>query len=118
MNKKVVMVVMILLMLGSLFFAVTGVKMHKKVAYEEDKYHSLQAEYFNIRKITRDNAAEGSELNQQLIEIQQYPSELLRLKLVGVGKILTGIYLLLFGILMALMMMPHKLAAVIKGKKK
>ena len=38
------------------------------------------------------------------------------LKLVGVGKILTGIFILLLGILLALIMMPVRLAAMI-GKK-
>ena len=55
--------------------------------------------------------------NNQQVEIANYPSELLRLKLVGVGKILTGIYILLFAILMALIMMPIRLGKIIKGKK-
>jgi len=42
----------------------------------------------------------------------------LRLKLIGVGKILTGIYVLLFGILIALIMMPMRLAQFMKGSKK
>ncbi len=45
-----------------------------------------------------------------------YPSELLRLKLVGIGKILTGIFILLLEILMALVMMPMRLGKIIKQK--
>ncbi|MGK0231992.1 MAG: hypothetical protein ACI9P9_000063 [Patescibacteria group bacterium] len=119
MNKqKVLMGVMVLLFLFSLFFAIEGLKMHKQVAIEEDRFHSLQAKYFDTVKSERDSAASGSELSNQLVEIQQYPSELLRLKLEGVEKILTGIYILLFGILIALMMIPVRLGMIINGKKK
>lgn len=101
----------------SFIYAIAGVSMHNKVSIEESKFHVLQDEYFSLDKFTRDNAATDSELNSKLVEIQQYPSELLRLKLVGVGKILTGIYALLFAILIALVMMPVRLAQEIKKKK-
>jgi ABC-type phosphate/phosphonate transport system permease subunit len=114
---KPIMLVMVLLMLVSIIFASQGVVMHTQVSDEEAKFHGLQGEYFNLDKQTRDSAPEGSELNQDLVEIKNYPSELLRLKLVGVGKLLTGIYVLLFGILIALVMMPVRLAKLIKKKK-
>lgn len=113
---KPMMMVMALLMLLSLVFAVIGVSMHQKVKKEEVKFHALQDNYFNNDKATRDGAASGSQLTEQLKDIKNYPSELLRLKLVGVGRILVGIYILLFAILMALVMMPKRLAAVIKNK--
>lgn len=112
MKKPLVM--MMVLMLVSLFFAGQGILMHAKVGTEEAKFHALQTEYFTLAKAERESAATGSELNQKLVEIQNYPSELLMLKLVGVGKILTGIFVLLFGILTALIMMPKRLGAVIK----
>ena len=114
---KNIIAVMVILGLVSVYFLVQGINMHVNVSNEEAKFHEIQGDYFNIRKITRDNAPEGSELNKQLIEIKNYPSELLRLKLVGVGKILTGIYILLLGILIALLMMPVRLGKIIKGKK-
>lgn len=112
MKKPLVM--MMALMLISLFFAGQGILMHAKVSAEEAKFHALQTEYFTLAKAERESAPTGSELNQKLVEIQNYPSELLMLKLVGVGKILTGIFVLLFGILIALVMMPKRLAGVIK----
>ena len=112
--KKMVMMVMMLIMIVSLIFAVQGIIMHQQVDSLEDKFHSTQALYFNQAKLVRDSAETGSALNKQLIEIQQTPSELLRLKLVGVGKILTGIFVLLFGILIALIMVPGRLAKMIK----
>ena len=115
-KKKKLMTLMAILILSSLYYAIVGVSMHAKVSEEESKFHTLQSDYFNLDKATRDSAGEGSELNSQLVEIQQYPSELLRLKLVGVGKILTGIYILLLGILMALIMMPIRLGMIIKNK--
>jgi hypothetical protein len=105
---------MMILMLGALFFAGQGVIMHSQVKVEEAKFHALQNEYFTLAKAEREGAATGSELNQKLVQIQNYPSTLLELKLVGVGKILTGIFVLLLGILVALIMMPKRLAGVIK----
>lgn len=113
---KKIMIIMSLIFGISLYFLVVGMFMHKEVSIEEEKFHSLQEEYYNLEKTVRDSALSGSELNKQLVEIQQYPSELLRLKLVGVGKILTGIYALLLAILLALMMMPMKLAMELKKK--
>ncbi len=110
------MVLMAVIMIVSLVFAIQGVQMHNKVNTEEAKFHELQDNYFSQAKSIRDSAETGSELNKQLVNIQQYPSELLKLKLVGVGKILTGIYALLLGILIALMMMPIKLGKIINKK--
>ncbi len=118
MEMKPIMGVMMVLMVVSFIFAVWGVQMHAKVATEEAKFHALQSSYFTLSKATREAAPDGAELNQQLVEIQNYPSELLRLKLVGVGKILTGIYVLLFGILIALVMMPGRLASILSKKNR
>jgi len=111
------MVMMMVLVLVALFFAGQGVLMHSQVSTEEVAFHKLQGEYFILAKTERESAATGSELNQKLVEIQNYPSELLMLKLVGVGKILTGIFVLLFGILIALVMMPKRLAQVISSSR-
>lgn len=108
------MLLMALVILGSLFFAIQGINMHSQVDVEESKFHKLQEEYWIIDKSTRDSAPTGSDLNEQLVEIQNYPSELLRLKLVGVGKMLTGIYILLVGILVALIIMPMRLGQMLK----
>ncbi len=88
--------------------------MQSQVTGQEAAFHQLQESYFSISKSERDAAETGSAVNSQLVEIQNFPSELLRLKLVGVGKILTGIYILLFGILIALIMMPSRLGKIIK----
>ena len=116
MKKMVLMLVFVILILSSGFYAFKGAKMHSKVDVEEDKFHELQSQYWSLSKASRDSALTNSELNNQLVEIKNYPSELLKLKLVGVGKILLGIYILLFGILIALMMMPIRLGEIIKKK--
>jgi hypothetical protein len=118
MEKKILMAVFLLLMVVSLVFAVKGVSMHKQVASEEAAFHALQDEYFSLDKATRDGAEADSTLSDQLVEIKNYPSELMELKLVGVGKILTGIYVLLFAILIALIVMPIRLSEMMKKKKK
>lgn len=111
------MIVMAIIIVIAFVYGVQGVLMHEKVSTEEAKFHAAQEDYFLNSKATRDSAPTGSELNQDLVEIQNYPSELLRLKLVGVGKILTGIFLLLLGILMALVMMPKRLSEFIKDNQ-
>lgn len=108
-----ILVIMMILVIISLVFVVQGVNMHTQVPIEEAKFHALQENYFTNSKAVRDGATTGSELTQDLVEIQNYPSTLLELKLVGVGKILTGIFVILFAILFALIMMPVRLGKVV-----
>jgi len=105
---------MVVLVVAAFVFAGQGIAMHRQVTTEETSFHALQTEYFTLSKAERESAVTGSELNAKLVQIQNYPSELLRLKLVGVGKILTGIFILLLGILVALVMMPVRLAKMLK----
>lgn len=112
------MLILAVLVVGSATFAWQGIGMHSAVSVEEAKFHQLQSNYFTLSKVERESAPTGSELNAQLVEIQNYPSELLRLKLVGVGKILTGIFGLLLGILFALFLMPIRLAKLMKTDQK
>ncbi len=111
------MLMMMFIMIVAVIFAVQGVLMHAQISPNEARLHQLQKEYFTQQKSLRDSAATGSELNKTLVEIQQTPSDLLRLKLVGVGKMLTGIFVLLFGILIALIMMPIRLGKMINKNK-
>jgi len=106
--------VLLTLVLGSLVFAWQGISMHSQVPAEEAKFHNLQQEYFMLSKAERDSAPDGSELNQKLVQIQNYPSFLLELKLIGVGKILTGILGSLLAIVFLLFMMPIRLANLMK----
>lgn len=106
-----------ILMIAAIIFTGQGVAMHRQVNVEEQKFHELQSVYFIQSKEVRDAAETGSELNSQLVQIQNYPSELLRLKLVGIGNILTGIFILLFGILVALIMMPKRLGKIIRENR-
>lgn len=108
------MVIMLIIVVVAFVYALQGISMHKQVIVEEASFHDLQAAYFSNSKAVRDGAESNSQLTQQLVEIQNFPSELLRLKLVGVGRILTGIFVLLFGILIALIVMPVRLGMYIR----
>ncbi len=110
--------VLITLIGSSLSYVWTGIQMHTQVSIEEARFHSMQDSYFILSKAERDAAPSGSELNKQLTQIQDYPSELLRLKLVGVGKILTGIFLVLLSISFLLFMMPIRLAKLMKEQNR
>lgn len=111
------LLVLAALVIASISFARDGVGLQGQVAGEEAKFHALQNDYFSQSKQVRDAAETGSALNQQLAQIQNYPSELLRLKLVGVGKILTGIYFTLLAIAFLLFMMPFRLGKLIKESR-
>lgn len=111
--KKGIMIVMLILIVSSVFFAYQGVQMQGQVEVEEAKFHALQESYFSNSKAIRDAAESNSELTQDLVTIVNYPSTLLELKLVGVGKLLTGIFIVLFCILLALIIMPRRLGAMI-----
>ncbi len=120
-NMKSMMVplsILAILIISALSFGWQGVSMQNRVAGEEAKFHKLQSDYFILSKATRESAADGAELNQRLVEIQNYPSTLLALKLVGVGKILTGILSALLAIAFLLFMMPVRLAKLIKEGEK
>ncbi|MBI4050300.1 MAG: hypothetical protein HY398_02525 [Candidatus Doudnabacteria bacterium] len=110
------MILMSVIVIVAFGYAFSGISMHRQVAVEETKFHQLQNSYFSQSKAIRDGAETNSVLNKDLVQIQNFPSELLRLKLVGVGKILTGIFVLLFGILVALVAMPMRLGKIIKGQ--
>ena len=112
--KAVPLIVGASIIITSLYFVGQGVSMHNSVAIEEAKFHALQTQYFTLAKAERESAPTGSALTAQLVEISNYPSELLRLKLVGVGKILTGIFVMLLGIFLALLVMPMRLAMLMK----
>ncbi len=103
------LLILMALIVGSVVYVSQGIAMHQRVAVEEAKFHALQNTYFTISKIDRDAAPTGSELNQQLVQVQNYPSELLRLKLVGVGRFRTATWLTLVAIAFLLFMMPLRL---------
>ncbi|MBI4050510.1 MAG: hypothetical protein HY396_00840 [Candidatus Doudnabacteria bacterium] len=113
-NMMPMMILMSVIVIVAFGYALSGLGMHRQVAVEEAKFHQLQDSYFSQSKAIRDAAETNSQLNKDLAQIQNYPSELLRLKLVGVGKILTGIFALLFGILLALVSMPMRLGKILK----
>jgi hypothetical protein len=109
MKKKMKM-----LMLLGMLFMLLGVALHlSAIVLEFGTFAPLQEEYWSTSKSDRDAAATNSVLAKKLAEIQKFPPKLMTLKLVGVGSLLTGIFLMLFGILKALTMMPIKLAGII-----
>jgi len=115
----VIMLIMLAVVISAAIFVFQGVDMHDQVAVAEGEFHELQVDYLlNNTKEDRDLAIVGSDLNAQLAEIANTPSELLRLKLVGIGKILTGIAILLFGIFLALFLMPIRLGGILKDNMK
>ena len=112
-NTLPIMLFMLLLILISTTFVYQGLQMHQRVLVEEERYHELQVQYFSLSKETRDGAEDNSELAVRLADINNYPSSLMTLKLLGVGNILTGIFALLLGILIAMVQMPVRIASLL-----
>ena len=119
-NMKQMMMPMMILMtliIISVVFVFQGVGMHSKVVTEEANFHELQTSYFTVSKAERDAAATNSKLNQDLATIMNYPSSLMQLKLLGLGKILTGIFVSLIAIGFLLFMMPIRLGKLFKERQ-
>lgn len=114
--KQMMLPILILLILVvvSVVYVLQGRAMHQEVLVEEVKFHSLQESYFLQSKAVRDTAETNSQLNQDLVAIKNYPSSLMQLKLLGLGQILTGIFVSLLAIVFLLFMMPVRLAKLLK----
>ena len=108
MKRMVVALIVISIGVG-LAFVIWGVIMQSLAASNEGLFNDEIANYFIKSKEVRDSAATGSQLNKDLVQIQQRPSMLVYLKLVGIGRLLTGIFAVLFAILVALLIMPVKM---------
>ena len=105
-NKiKIVVLIAYLFLLVGVVFHVTAFTL------EFTKFTPLLDDVAGLPKAEVDNAPVGSELSMKKIEIAKFPPKLMTLKLVGVGSILTGIFLLLFVIIQALKIMPVRLCA-------
>lgn len=83
---------------------------------EQTRLVPLQESYFEDHtKTERDDAAAGSQLNQDLAEIQTLKPTILTLKLVGIATILFGIVILLGGILRMMSMVPESLSVYFRS---
>ena len=113
--KKMQMMAGMMLMVAGLF-VLLGIILHI-IAWVQDlnTFQPLVNEYWSVAKATRDSAATGSELANQLATIQGFPAKLMLFKLVGIGSILVGIWLVLFVIAKRLAMMPMRLAQIMKS---
>lgn len=110
----IMMIIMVIIFVVSVGYMAKGLNMHSQLYDDEAEFHKLQDDYFSVSKDERDTAPTDSELSEDFVVIQNFPSQLLTLKLVGMGKILTGIYLLLLDILLALIMVPLRIGKVMK----
>ena len=99
-------------------FLLVGIVLHVTAfSLEFGKFAPLLDDYYGQHsKAERDSAAAGSELALEQAEITKFPPKLMTFKLVGMGSILTGIFLLLFIIIQALKIMPIRLGSIICPK--
>lgn len=105
--KKMVMVGMVFAVVGYLLVG-------SALVLEFTEFHPAIDSY--VEQNTEHSLAGGgpdragqAQLNNQLAELNKYPSLLLWLKLGGIAHILFGIFFVLAAIVRALSMMPHRL---------
>lgn len=105
-----------MMLTASGFFVLAGIILHITAWIQEfTVFQPLVQDYWSVDKATRDAATSGSELANQLAEIQSFPAKLMTFKLVGVGSVLTGIWISLFVIAKRIGMLPVRLASLIKS---
>ncbi len=105
-----------MMLMVSGFFVLVGIILHITAWVQEfTVFQPLVQDYWSVDKATRDAATSGSELANQLAEIQGFPAKLMTFKLVGVGSVLTGIWISLFVIAKRIGMLPVRLASIIKS---
>lgn len=104
-----------MLMISALFVLLGIVLLVTAWIQDFNVFQPLVEKYWSVDKATRDAAASGSELANQLATIQGFPAKLMLFKLVGIGSILIGIWMSLFVIARRLGMMPARLAQIMKG---
>jgi len=107
-----------MLILIALLFMLTGVFLQSTAFNLEFKeFTPVLEELKPLQKSVVDNADPSSRIAMLKTEAAKFPAKLLTFKLVGIGAILTGIWILLFVILQALKIMPLRLAKVIEEQQ-
>lgn len=107
------------IVLAGVLFLVIGIAFQiTAFTLEFTKFTPLLDKLAGLPKSVADEAPVGSEISQWKIDAAKFPAKLMTLKLVGVGSILTGIFLILFVITQALRIMPIRLGKVIKESRK
>lgn len=109
-----------LLMVGAAFAAVGYLLVGAALFLELTQFHPLLDAFF-AEQTAHSVAGGGADragdavLNNQLAEINKFPSLLLWLKLGGVAHILVGIFVVLVAIVRTLMMVPARLGFELEG---
>jgi len=95
-----------------------GVAFHLTVfRLEFTEFAPLLDELAPIQKPIVDEADPSSHLAKLKTEAAKFPPKLMTFKLVGIGSILAGIWILLFGIIQALKEMPTRAKMFLKQGK-
>lgn len=103
-----------MLMMGGMFLFLGIILELTAFIQEFTKFAPLQEAYWNVDKATRDAAATGSQLNQQLADIKNFAPKLMLFKLTGIANILIGIFMVLVVIAKRLGGMPGRLGYILK----
>lgn len=82
----------------SFLFLFSGINTQKSLTQQTANYHALQVDYYSHSKVVRDGAEIGSELSNQFVTLQHFPSELSRLETITLNHIFIAIFLILLSI--------------------
>lgn len=105
-------------LLGILFVVIGAILQVTAFTLEFKKFAPVLDEIGPLQKDVVDNADPGSRIAMLKTEAAKFPPKLMTFKLVGVGSILIGIFIMLFNILQGLRVMPLRLAKVMQQNKK
>jgi len=102
-----------MLKIGAAFAVVGFLLMGSALFFELTEFHPLLDEFlrsFPDTSLAGGGPERGAAVNEQLGEINKWPSTLLWLKLGGVAHILFGIFIALAAIVRTLSLVPHRLS--------
>ena len=103
-----------MVMVGMLFVFVGAVLQVSAFTLEFTKFAPLLDELKPLQKSVVDEADPGSRIAMLKTEAAKFPPKLTTFKLVGIGSILIGVFMMLFVIVQALKVMPHRIAKMLR----
>lgn len=117
MKKYIPFALLVILLFFAALFVMRGCSLHRQARVVQAEYETLQEKYYLQSKEVRDAAETGSELAQQFVELQHYPSRLEQLRFVGLGRIAVGMFFVFLAMLVVLLMLPKQLGRIVNKHK-
>ncbi|MBI2342635.1 MAG: hypothetical protein HYU98_07900 [Deltaproteobacteria bacterium] len=103
-----------LVLAGILFIMIGAVLQVSAFILEFTKFTPILDELMPLQKSVADNADPASRIAMLKTEAAKFPPKLMTFKLVGIGSILMGVFIMLLVIVQALRVMPLRISKVLR----